>query len=45
MFKIDFMRLVGLDEENGLLLSWKFDGFLIEIFKNKVNCSGYVDDI
>lgn len=37
MFKIDSMRLVGLDDENGLLLSWKPDGFLIETSKNKVN--------
>ena len=37
MFRIESMRLVGTEEQDGLLLSWKPDGFLIEMSRNKVN--------
>jgi hypothetical protein len=36
MFKIDCMQLVGLDDKEGLVLSWKPDGFLIEMSTHKV---------
>ena len=37
MFKIDAMRLVGLQDKEGLIISWQPDGILIEMSQHKAS--------
>ena len=37
MFKINAMQLVGLENEEGLVISWLPDGIMIELSKHKVS--------
>ena len=43
MFRINAMELVGLEEREGLVLSWLPDGLLLEMSKSKVRTWRYLN--